>query len=179
MARKWPECFLPLLLLLDLHRFFGKEALVSVKTAQNYSNHRRFDPPFHFFLLPVFGLGLILSLIHFFYHLRESDVRDNIHSFLLIVLAVALLVLVLKTRLYALKVQDRVIRLEERLRLMQILPESLRARVPELSEDQLCGLRFASDAEVAKLVERALSEKLSRTQIKKAVQNWRPDYWRV
>ena len=146
---------------------------------QNYSNHTRFDPAFHFFLGPVFGLGLILSLVHFFYHLRESDLRDNIHSFLLIVLAVALLVVVFKERLYALKVQDRVIRLEERLRLMQVLPEPLRARIPELTEDQLCGLRFASDAEVSNLVERTLNEKLSRKQIKQAIQNWRPDYYRV
>src|SRR5689334_1755517 len=58
---------------------------------QNYSNHTRFDPVFHFFLAPVFGLTLILSLIHFFYHLRESDMRHNIHSFLIVLLALALL----------------------------------------------------------------------------------------
>jgi hypothetical protein len=103
----------------------------------------------------------------------------NVHAFLLIVLAVAFLVLVFKTRLYSLKVQDRVIRLEERLRLMQLLPEPLRSRIPELTEDQLCGLRFASDDEVAKLAERAMNEKLTRKQIKQAIQNWRPDYWRV
>lgn len=120
-----------------------------------------------------------MSLIHFFYHFRESGFRDNFHSFLLIVLAVALLTLALKTRLYALKVQDRVIRLEERLRLTQLLAEPLRSRIPELTEDQLVGLRFASDAEIPKLVERALNEKLNRGQIKKAIQNWRPDYWRV
>jgi len=152
---------------------------VSQKTPQTYANHTRLDPPFHFFLLPVFALGLILSLIHFFYHLRESDMRDNIHSFLLIVLAVALITLVLKVRLYSLKVQDRIIRLEERLRLTQLLSEPLRARIRELTEGQLVGLRFASDAEVRKLVERALNEKLERKDIKKAVQNWRPDYWRV
>ena len=152
---------------------------MSQKTPQTYANHTRLDPPFHFFLLPVFALGLILSLIHFFYHLRESDMRDNIHSFLLIVLAVALITLVLKVRLYSLKVQDRIIRLEERLRLTQLLSEPLRARIPELTEGQLVGLRFASDAEVRKLVERALNEKLERKDIKKAVQNWRPDYWRV
>lgn len=149
------------------------------KTPQTFANHTRFDPLFHFFLLPVFGLGLILSLIHFFYHLPHSDFRHNFHALLLILLAVALLALVLKVRLYALKVQDRVIRLEERLRLMQILPEPLRSRIPELTEDQLIGLRFASDGEIPKLVERALNEKLSRTDIKKAIQNWRPDYWRV
>jgi hypothetical protein len=152
---------------------------VSEKTPQTYANHTRFDPLFHFFLLPVFALGLILSLIHFFYHLRESDTRDNIHSFLLIVLAVALITLVLKVRLYALKLQDRIIRLEERLRLTQLLSEPLRSRIPELTEGQLCGLRFASDAEVPKLVERALNEKLTRKDIKKSIQNWRPDYWRV
>jgi hypothetical protein len=55
----------------------------------------------------------------------------------------------------------------------------LRPRIPELTEGQLCGLRFASDAELPKLVERALNEKLSRRDIKKSIQNWRPDYWRV
>jgi hypothetical protein len=146
---------------------------------QNFANHTRFDPLFHFFLAPVFILGVILSLIHFFAHLSHNDFRDNFHAGLIILLAVALLVLVTKTRLYALKVQDRVIRLEERLRLTQLLPEPLRSRIPELTEDQLIGLRFASDAEVPKLVERTLNEKLSRKQIKQLIVNWRPDRWRV
>jgi len=55
----------------------------------------------------------------------------------------------------------------------------LRSRIPELTVDQLCGLRFASDAELPKLVERTLNEKLKRSEIKKAIQTWRPDYWRV
>lgn len=146
---------------------------------QTLANHVRWDPPFHYFVLPVFALGLILSLVHFFAHITGSDLRDNIHAFMLILLAVAFLTWMIKTRLYALRVQDRVIRLEERLRLSQLLSEPLRSRIPELTEDQLCGLRFASDAEVAKLVERALNEKLKRADIKKAIQNWRPDYWRV
>ena len=146
---------------------------------QTLANHARWDPPFHFFILPIFALGLILSLIHFFAHITHGDMRDHIHSFLLILLALALLTLMLKVRFYSIKVQDRVIRLEERLRLTQLLQEPLRSRVPELTEGQLCGLRFASDAEVPKLVERALNEKLSRADIKKAIQHWRPDYWRV
>lgn len=146
---------------------------------QSYAHHTRWDPWFHFFLGPIFVIGLIMTLIHFFAHLSTSDLRENIHAFLLIVLAIAMLTLTLKVRLYALKVQDRVIRLEERLRLAMLLPEPLRARIPELTEGQLIGLRFASDAEVPKLVERALSEKLSRDDIKKAIQTWRPDYWRV
>lgn len=149
------------------------------KEPQTFANHTRWDPFFHFFLLPIFGLGLILCLIHFFAHITHGDFRDHFHSFLLILLATALLVLVFKVRLYSLKVQDRVIRLEERLRLMQLLQEPLRSRIPELTVSQLCGLRFASDAEIPKLVERTLKEKLSRADIKKAIQNWRPDYWRV
>ena len=152
---------------------------MSEKMPQTFASHVRLDPPFHFFLLPVFALGLILTLIHFFAHITSGDVRDHIHAFLLVLLAFAFVLLALKTRLYSLKVQDRVIRLEERLRLAQLLAEPLRSRIPELTEDQLIGLRFASDAEVGKLAERALNEKLNRKQIKQAIQNWRPDYWRV
>jgi hypothetical protein len=146
---------------------------------QTYANHTRFDPLFHFFAGPIFILGVILAFIHFFAHLGHADLRDNVHAIFLILLACALLVITFKERLYAIKVQDRVIRLEERLRLSMLLPEPLRARIPELTEGQLIALRFASDAELPKLVERALNEKLSRKQIKQAIQNWRPDYWRV
>jgi hypothetical protein len=149
------------------------------KPLQTFANHTRFDPWFHFFLLPVFFAGVIMALIHFFAHFSHNSFRGNFHAALIVLLSIALLTWLTKTRLYALKVQDRVIRLEERLRLMQLLPEPLRARIPELTEGQLIGLRFASDAELAKLTERALNEKLSRKQIKQAVQNWRPDYWRV
>jgi Family of unknown function (DUF6526) len=146
---------------------------------QNLANHTRWDPPFHFYILPIFVLGLILTLVHFFAHITHGDLRDHIHAILLILLAVAFLLLVFKVRLYSLKVQDRVIRLEERLRLTQLLSEPLRSRIPELTEGQLCALRFASDAEIPKLVERTLKENLKRSDIKKAIQNWRPDYWRV
>jgi hypothetical protein len=149
------------------------------ETPQSYANHTRWDPLFHFFLLPVFALGLLLSLVHFFAHFSESNFVDNFHAALIILLAIAFIVLVLKVRLYSLRVQDRIIRLEERLRLTQLLPEPLRARIPELTESQLCGLRFASDAELPGLAERALNEKLSRSDIKKSIKTWRPDYWRV
>ena len=146
---------------------------------QTLANHTRWDPLFHFFVIPVFVLGLILSMVHFFAHITRGDLHEQIHAVLLILLAAAFLILAFKVRLYALKVQDRVIRLEEQLRLMRLLPEPLRSRIPELTEGQLCALRFASDAELAKLAERAMNEKLSRADIKKAIQTWRPDYWRV
>ncbi len=71
------------------------------------------------------------------------------------------------------------IRIEERLRLAILLDKPMRARIGELTESQLVGLRFASDAELPALAERALTEKLSRDDIKKAITQWRPDYWRV
>jgi len=149
------------------------------KQPQTFANHVRLDPPFHFFVLPVFAAALIWAIVRFFMHVNQRTPWGNFRAFLVIVLAAAAATLVVKARQYSLKVQDRVIRLEERIRLMQLLPEPLRARLAELTEDQLCGLRFASDAEVAKLTERALNEKLGRKQIKQAIQNWRPDYWRV
>jgi hypothetical protein len=139
---------------------------------QTFSNHTRFDPLFHFFVLPVFAITLILAIVHV---VR----RPGLHSAWMVVVMIAALVAIFKIRLYALKTQDRVIRLEERMRLERLLGESLRPRIGEFTESQLIGLRFASDAELPALAARALSEKLSRDEIKKAVQQWRPDYWRV
>jgi hypothetical protein len=89
------------------------------------------------------------------------------------------MVAVFKIRLYAMKVQDRVIRLEERPRLQGLASEPLKSRIGDLTEDQLIGLRFASDGEVTVLAEKALAGNWNRKQIKEAVQVWRPDYWRV
>ncbi len=139
---------------------------------QNYSNHTRFDPLFHFFILPVFAISLVATIVHL---VR----RPGLHSAWMFVVMVAAVAAVFKIRLYALKVQDRVIRLEERLRLATLLDPTLRPRIPEFTESQLIALRFASDAELPALAARALNEKLSRDDIKKAVQQWRPDYWRV
>lgn len=139
---------------------------------QSFANHARYDPLFHFFVLPVFAFAAITAIVHLVRH-------PGWHSAALVLFSVALLIAVFKFRSYALKVQDRVIRLEEQLRLTVLLPEPLRSRIPELTEGQLIGLRFASDAEVAGLTERALTERLSQKDIKKAIQVWRPDYWRV
>jgi hypothetical protein len=142
------------------------------KKPQTFANHTRFDPLFHFVALPVFALAVLGGTIHFLW-------RPSFHTGAFFVMSVAAVIAVLKIRLYDLKLQDRIIRLEERLRLSTLCPEPLRSRIPELSEGQLIALRFASDAEAPKLAERALAENLSRADIKKAIQNWRPDYWRV
>ena len=139
---------------------------------QSFKNHARLDPAFHFFL--TFGaLAMLIAAV-----VRLVQVPDwwGVARLLGIVW---LIVLMFKVRLYALKVQDRVIRLEERLRLAQLLNESLRPRIGELSEVQLIGLRFASDAELPGLVEKTLAGNLSLKEIKQSIKTWRPDHWRV
>jgi hypothetical protein len=142
------------------------------KMPQSFANHTRLDPPFHFFVLPVFAITVIITIVHLVMH-------PSLHAAWLVVLSIAAATAVVKIRTYALKVQDRVIRLEERLRLAILLDKPLRARIVELTESQLVGLRFASDAELPALTARALAENLSRADIKKAITQWRPDYWRV
>ena len=97
-----------------------------------------------------------------------------------LLVAFALLVLAFTARIFALTVQDRVIRLEMRLRLQQVLPADLRARIPEFSTGQLVALRFASDAELPELARKVLQDNLTdRKAIKKLIRNWQPDFLRA
>ena len=139
---------------------------------QSLANHTRFDPMFHFFLVPVFLATLIVTIVHLVRH-------PGLHAGGMVVVALGLLGTVGMIRGYSLKVQDRVIRLEERLRLATLLGEPTRSRIGELTVSQLVALRFAADGEVAGLATRALNEKLSNKEIKAAIQNWRADYFRV
>jgi len=142
------------------------------KVPQTFANHVRRDPLFHMFALPVVAITFIVSIVHAVRH-------PGAEQWWAVVFFAAMIVVTLKSRLYSLRVQDRVIRLEERLRLASLLPEPLRSRVGELSEAQLIGLRFAPDSECAALVQRALGERLSCADIKKGLTAWRADYWRV
>jgi hypothetical protein len=122
--------------------------------------------------LPVFAISWIVSVIFairhpYFFHIW------------VVIFNTALLVAAIRFRQYALKVQDRVIRLEERLRLAALLTDSQRSQIERLTERQLIALRFASDEEIPLLVERSLSSNLAPADIKKAIKTWRPDYWRV
>ena len=141
-------------------------------TPQSLANHVRFDPPFHFFLAPIGLAAIILSLVLL---VRQPGMG----SVLGVLLSVGFFMIAAKARGYALKTQDRVIRLEERLRLSMLLPETARSRITEFTEPQLIALRFASDAELPALAMRTLNEGLTKKQIKTSIQNWRADYFRV
>ena len=145
---------------------------MAVPPVQNYANHTRLDPLFHVFLLPVAGVNVLVAI----WNLVRNP---GLGSAWFVVLALAGVVAAVKIRTYALKVQDRVIRLEERLRLAQLVAEPLRSQIGDLTEAQLIALRFAPDAEVPALVEKALSGTMLPRDLKQAVVNWRPDYFRV
>jgi hypothetical protein len=143
---------------------------------QSYSNHRKFVPGFHFV---TFGL-LVLNLLWMLWRLftgTELPLPDRVWA---VVMAVALLLLSWYARTFPLKVQDRVIRLEERLRLAQLLPPDLAPRIGELKTGQLLALRFASDEEIPELTRKVLAENIrGREEIKKLIRHWRPDHLRA
>jgi hypothetical protein len=139
---------------------------------QSFANHTRFDPMFHGFLAPLALLFVIAAIV------RLVQTPDW-WSVVRVIGSIWAVVLTLKIRLYALKLQDRIIRLEERLRMAQLLPDTMRGRVGEFSEAQLVALRFASDAELPGLCDTALAGNWEPKQIKKSIRTWRPDHWRV
>ena len=139
---------------------------------QSLKNHAMYDPPFHFFAAPLGLFFLIASIVDVY---KNPSWTTGIH----VLFVLWIIVIMFKARIYAMKVQDRVIRLEERLRLQALLPASLQPRIGDLTIDQLVGLRFASDAELSGLVEKTLGGNWNRKQIKEAIQNWKADNWRV
>jgi len=141
--------------------------------AQTFENHAKSVPAFHFVVLPIFLLNLGWSI----YRLVHAFSADRVISLLV---AVALLLLAFTARVFALTVQDRVIRLEMRLRMQQVLPQDLRARIPEFAVGQLVALRFASDAELPELARKVLDGKLTdRKAIKQLVKDWQADFLRA
>lgn len=139
---------------------------------QNFQNHMKLDPVFQFFIVPVALATVVMGI----YHLTQ---RQSFEDVWFAVVALAFLVAVFKVRMYSLRVQDRVIRLEERLRLSAVLGEPLKYRIHELSEGQLVALRFAPDEELIVLVEKTLANQLKPKEIKASIVNWRPDHFRV
>jgi hypothetical protein len=145
---------------------------MSESTPQNLKNHGRTDPLFHYVLFFVLLANVVFAVFHELHH-------QTITSAWFLVLSLVAFVLLFKLRTYPLKVQDRVIRLEERLRLQALAPAEWHPQIALLTEDQLIGLRFASDDEVVALAKLALEEHLTRKQIKEHIQNWRADNWRI
>jgi hypothetical protein len=142
---------------------------------QSFKNHTRFDPQFHFVLLPLLLLNLIFA-IYATIHAWPGFIHTHLWW---IVMSIVLFGMAGLARGYALKNQDRLIRLEEQLRLADLLDESQLGLIEALTVDQYVGLRFASDAEVVALAQRAVTENLDRKQIKQAIVTWRPDNQRI
>ena len=143
-------------------------------TEQTFANHGRFVPPYHFFVIPVLVINFGWSIY------RWKVAGFSVDGFISIVVALALLLGFLTVRLMALSVQDRVIRVEERLRYDRVLPADLKPRVAEVTVNQFVSLRFASDAELPTLARKVLDEKLdNRKAIKQLIKNWKPDYLRA
>lgn len=139
---------------------------------QNFSNHTRFDKLYHFTIVPLVLVGLIGSIVNF------AALRPETHyvSALLVLVFFLLFLVAGLSRIYSLKVQDRVIRAEENFRHFMLTGKPLDTN---LHIRQIIALRFASDAEFPALANRALSENLSARQIKEAIKEWRGDYYRV
>lgn len=140
--------------------------------SQDLKNHARFDPSYHFLLFAVYLLNLVYAGFHLY---RQPSLSSGWY----LVLSLVIIVPLIKLRTYSLKVQDRVIRLEERLRLQALAPPERHSQIYRLSEDQLIALRFAGDDEVVDLARQALEQNLDRKQIKERIRNWRADHWRV
>ena len=142
---------------------------------QNYKNHTRVDTVWHYIILPILFINIGFSI---FATIRHWPVHSHIFGWW-IVISIMLLLAVVRARQHSLIAQDRIIRLEERLRFAALLPPDLLARSQSLTPRQYIGLRFASDQELPALVKRTLDENLSSKQIKEAIVTWRPDYLRV
>jgi hypothetical protein len=139
---------------------------------QSFSNHTKWDPLFHFILIPIAVINLLVVIVHLYR-------SPSLLTAWILVLAMGAVLTLFKMRLYSLKVQNRLICLEEKVRMRTVLPQSHHAHIDQLTPTQFVGLRFAADEELAALVERAAKEKLSRADIKKAIVKWRADEYRV
>jgi hypothetical protein len=141
-------------------------------TEQQFANHARMHPLYHYVTAPLVLVGLIGSIVN----LVNAE-PSNFYGASLIVLAFVILLFIgAMLRTYALKAQDRAIRAEESLRYFILTGKAIDAR---LRMGQIVSLRFASDDEFVALAEKAATEGLSGKQIKQLIQQWRPDYRRI
>jgi hypothetical protein len=142
---------------------------------QSSKNHTRWDPAFHFVIIPLLLINLIFSIV---VAVHYGGRGWHLHGWW-IVMSVVLILMAGRARDSALKAQDRVIRLEERMRLAALVTPSELIELQSLTTKQLIALRFASDVELPGLARRAVRENLAPKQIKESIVSWRPDYERV
>lgn len=146
---------------------------MSSQTPQDFSNHSRLLTGYHYVLAALVFANAIYAIYTLVTAFSAAFVFATIT-------AIALIMTAFYARGFALKAQDRIIRLEERLRLSRILPDDLKSKVESLTTDQLIALRFASDGELAELTRKVILEEIAdQKEIKKLIKNWRPDYQRV
>jgi uncharacterized membrane protein YciS (DUF1049 family) len=137
---------------------------------QSFQSHTKWVPPFHFFVLPALLTNLGFSI---YWCVKAWFTVSGVLS---VVVAAALFAGMVMARVMAIKVQDRVIRIEERIRFERVLPSDMQARIGEFTINQLVALRFASNAELPELARRVLEEKVNdRKVIKQMIKTWRPD----
>lgn len=139
---------------------------------QSYASHTRWMPMFHFVTMPL----MLINLIYSIYRVTQAF---HVESVMLLIVAFGLLMIGFFSRINALAAQDRVIRLEERLRMQTLLPDDLKPRINDVTTGQCVALRFASDEELPALVKKALDENADQKTIKQAIQGWRQDFQRV
>lgn len=139
---------------------------------QNYGSHRRWNAPWHFVVVPILLLNAVIAIVL----LVRAPSRGTVWA---AVVALTLVVGLALLRRMALRVQDRVIRLEERLRLNRLMPDR-HEEIEELGRAQLIAIRFASDAEVPHMLDRITRGEIrTQDEIKRAIQHWRPDHLRA
>jgi hypothetical protein len=144
---------------------------------QNYANHAKFVPLFHFVTVGILAINLIWSVVRLFWALPGTNIFDRLLN---VAVAAALGLLAWYARNFPLRAQDRIIRLEERLRLERLLPADLRPRIGELRTGQLIALRFASEDELPDLARAVLAGEVTAPgEIKKRVRSWRADHLRM
>ena len=141
---------------------------------QSYANHKRYYPLFHFITVPLLVLNVIATLV---YAIRHPGAKWNWWQ---VVVALALAFLAWTVRVMVLTVQNRVVRLEETLRLQRLLSDDLRGRIGELRTSQLIALRFCADEDLPEMCRAVLNGELRETdEIKRRVKSWRPDWLRA
>lgn len=146
---------------------------MATESNQHFGNHTQYTPGYHFFATPV-------SVAYFAWTVRQLVVLPSVETAFGAVGGLAVVAILLMSRIQTLRVQDRVIRLEERLRLAHILPADLQSHIPTIRPGHLVAMRFASDEEVPDLMRQVIKNPdMKQKDIKRQIRKWNSDYFRA